>query len=232
MWKALTLQKDAYTRILEAEKPSLQGFKILIVALLIAALGTSLGVALDFLTVPRYDLIQQRAYTFITQSDLFRSLSEESPLLGVLFPLLYKTTWLYLQLQGVEPTGSMILLSFFNVLLSGIFAWFTYAFLSNLLGPRMGGSAKNGALWGAMALAFSPQVLKAANLIPGLTVPSTLVGFWTLACVYQAVRATYSFSRSRCMALIALVYVLNVLLILLALGLGALLGVLIYQMTA
>jgi hypothetical protein len=39
MWKALTLQSDACTPILEAEKPSRQGFKILIVALLIAAPG-------------------------------------------------------------------------------------------------------------------------------------------------------------------------------------------------
>jgi hypothetical protein len=135
-------------------------------------------------------------------------------------------------LQGVEPTGSMILLSFFNVLLSGVFAWFTYAFLSSLLGPRMGGSAKKGALWGAMALAFTPQVLKVANLIPGLTVPTSLVGIWTLACIYQAVRATYSFSMKRSVALIVLVYLLNILLILLALVLGVVLGVLVYKMMA
>jgi hypothetical protein len=89
-------------------------------------------------------------------------------------------------LQGVQPTGSMVLLSFFNVLLSGVFAWFTYAFLANLLGPRLGGSAKKGVLWGAMALASTPQVLRVANLIPGMTVPPTLVSIWTLACVYQA----------------------------------------------
>jgi hypothetical protein len=230
IWKALTLQEDAYTTILEAEKPSRQGFKILLVALLIASMGTSLGAALDYLTMPRYDLIQERAYTFITQSDLYRILGEESPLLGELFPLIYKLTWLFLQLQGVEPTGSMILLSFFNVLMSGVFAWFTYAFLSNLLGPRLGGSAEKGALWGAMALAFTPQVLMVANLIPGLTVPPTLVSFWTLACVYQAVRVTYSFSRSRSVGLVVLVYLLNILLILLALVLGVLLGVFAYRM--
>ncbi len=232
MWKALTLQKDAYTSILEAEKPSRLGFKILIVALLVASIGTSLGVALDYLTVPRYDLIQQRAYAFITESELYRSLSEGSPLLGVLFPLLYKITWFILQLQGVEPTGPMILLSFFNVLLSGVFVWFTYAFLSNLLGPRLGGSAKKGAIWGAMALAFTPLVLKVANLIPGLTVPPTLVSIWTLACAYQAVRATYSFSMKRSVALLLLVFVLNILLILLAVVLGVLLGVLIYRIMA
>ncbi len=229
MWKALTFQSDAYLPILEAEKPSRLGFKILIVALLIASLGTSLGVALDYLTVPRYDLIQQRAYTFITESELYRSLSEGSPLLGIMFPPLYKITWLILQLQGVEPTGSMVLLSFFNVLLSGVFAWFTYAFLSSLLGPRLGGSAKKGAIWGAMALAFAPQALKVANLIPGLTVPPTLVSIWTLACAYQAVRATYSFSMKRSVALLILAYLLNILLILLALVLGVLLGVLVYQ---
>jgi hypothetical protein len=80
-------------------------------------------------------------------------------------------------------------------------------------------------IWGNMALAFTPLLLSVANVIPGLWVPASLTQAWILATSYRAVRATYQLSRGRSVAIIILTPILNAILILLALGLGILIGV-------
>jgi hypothetical protein len=229
-WQALWLQKKAYTAILESKISSRRGFSILMLVLLIAAIATSLGLALDRTTMPQADQLQQQLYSAIANSQLYLNKTAQSPGFSTLFTVIYNLLWLVLRMTAGYPSGPYLLLGFLGVFLNGIFIWFTYAFLVNLIAPRMGGKAPRGAIWGTMALAFSPQLLLALNLIPGLVVPTSLISAWTIACAYQAIRATYDFSPQRSMGLIILAYVLNIILIFLALVFGVLVGVLGYKL--
>jgi len=229
-WQAFSLQEEAYSPLVESPHPFKEGFIIVSLVFLVVALATSLGLVLDILTLPRVQLIQEQLYQVITHLTLYQNMVAQRPLNGTIFGWLYNLAWFLVRLWGNYPNPPYVIISFFSTIFFGLANWITYAFLAQIVARWLGGTARKGVFYGTMALAFAPKLLLVLNVIPGLSVPASLVNAWILATSYQAIRATYKLPWGRSLAILILTYVLNIVLIILALVFGVLIGVLVSKM--
>lgn len=228
-WRALLLHEDVYPPILQGERPFRRSLGVITLILLGVALATSVGMVFDYLTMPRAFLIQERVYGAITGGQVFRIWAEYNPFLALVFDVLYKLVWFFIRTGQNYPSRFDALYSFFATVVFGIFDWITYVFIAQIVARRLGSTAKRGAFYGPMALAYTPKLLLVANIVPGLSVPSSLVRVWILATGYQATRATFKLPWGRSALVVVLPYFITTLLFIMSLVLGVALGVAVYQ---
>jgi hypothetical protein len=223
--RALMLQDDLYGPYLDKERPFRFGCGTLALLLLPAAIALGIGVILDLATLPRVDLLQEQLSTIITQSALYQSLAGQYPTVTVLVELFLSIAWLFLRFSGIYPYPASIILTPISFITGVLFTWWLYTVLLQMVAGWLGGKTKKGALYAPMVFAFSPQLLNALGLIPGLTIPLSLMTAWTFAISFQIIRSTYGFAWGRAAMTIFLTLVMHVVLIALSVIFGVILGV-------
>jgi hypothetical protein len=225
--KAMMLQEQVYPPYLEKDHPFRFGCGTLALLLAPAAIALGIGVALNLLTLPRMDLLQQQFFTLITQSGVYQSLAGQYQSFGSFFNFLYSLSWLTIRLSGAYPYPASILLTPISFITGVLFTWWLFAVLLQMVAGWLGGKTKKGALYGPMVFAFAPQLLNGLGIIPGLTVPVSLMVAWTLAITYQIIRATFGFTWGRTVMTILLTLIMHIVLIALAVVFGVLIGVMV-----
>jgi hypothetical protein len=89
--------------------------------------------------------------------------------------------------------------------------WLVYGVLVHLFARLVGGQGNLGHGLGTLALATSPQLLNILSFFPGLTLGTGLVGLWSLALNYVAVKTNYRLSVGRAVVVVILPLALLVL---------------------
>lgn len=230
-WKALLLQESAYQEVVDSPSPRKEGVRLLVVLFLTVGVVASLGLALDWLTLPRVDQIQSYVSQFVFNSPAYAAWAGGSPTAALIFNAFYQIFWFALSLEIGYPSTRDILLGPFSMLAVGLFRWVTFAVFGELVARRLGGVSKPHVFWAALALAFAPALLRVLTVIPGFYLPSGLLVAWLLLTSYQAVRATYpTLSWRRCLAVELWMFALHFICIFLAIVLGVVLGVVLYQL--
>lgn len=224
-WRALLLQGEVYDPLPGAENPFRTGLRIAVLIYFVAALATSLGLVGDYLTMPHAPLIQERIYEAVTGTRIYQAWAAESGFAAAILTLFYNLVWFFIRASWGYPSRFDLIYAFLGTWVFGVFNWITYAWIAQILARRLGSQAARRAFYAPMALAYAPNLLFIANLVPGLAVPGSLVGVWTLATGYQAIRATFGLSWKRSAALVILPYIVTAILFILALVLGVALGV-------
>jgi hypothetical protein len=229
--KALLLQESAYREVLLSPAPRKEGFRLLVVLFLTVGVITSLGLALDWMTLPRVDLMQSYVSEFVFNSQIYAAWAAASPTGALIFNAFYQIFWFVLSIEIGYPTARDIVLGPISMVAVGLFRWFTFAVFGEWVARRMGGVAARHAFWAALALAAAPALFRVLTVIPGFYLPSALLVAWLLLTSYQAVRATYpNLSWQRCLAVELWMFALHFICIFLAVVLGVLLGVVLYQL--
>jgi hypothetical protein len=229
-WRALLLQEDAYGAMLGLERPFRSGLSFLTRMLLPVALAISLGLLLDYLTMPRLEQIQNQLWPAIIQIGFIDAYLTQAPYLTNLLSLLYEILWFIIRSFGNYPSIPHIVVSILLVLVSGIFDWITYALIAQWVARWLGADFERNAFYAPMALAYAPKLLLIINLLPGLTVPAGLVRFWIFATSYQAIRGTFKLSWKRSLVVVLLPYLITTILLILSVTLGIIVGVAISQL--
>ncbi len=230
LWRALLLDGSAYRTVIEASSPARSGFKVLTVLLLTVGIATALGMLLRYLTLPPLDQIQTSVQSALTSTQLYQNWVQSGSTATILFNVLSRAFWLAAHLRLDYPTPAGILLAPLSIWIGGLLRWVTFAIFGEFFGRRLGGQAPRRAFWGSLAVASSPQLFYLLTVIPGMIVPSTLVTGWTLLTTYQAMRVTFpALTWKRSLSAQVLMFAVNELFIALALVLGILLGVALYQ---
>jgi hypothetical protein len=193
-----------------------------------SAIAASLGVLLDYLTMPQYNELQSGLYSFFNGFPILTQLAAQ---IGVTFSNLYDFAWSLARFTGQYPSISGILQAPLALILNLLFTWWLYGFLLQTVAGWMGGKGKiqKGGLYPVMAIVFAPSLLYVLNFIPGLTVPSSLVQIWIILAAYQAIRQVYGFSWGRSVLTIIFTFLLNYFLLFLSVVFGVLIGVLVYS---
>jgi hypothetical protein len=229
-WKALLLQPSAYREVVESPSPRKEGLRLLVVLFLTVGVIASVGLALNWATLPRVDQIQASVSQFVFASSAYNAWAAGSPTAALIFNAFYRVFWFVLSIEIGYPSSRDILLGPLSILTVGLFRWVTFAVFGELVGRRLGGVSKPHVFWAALALAAAPALLRVLTVIPGFYLPSGLLVAWLLLCSYQAVRATYpNLSWRRCLAVELWMFALHFICIFLAVVLGVLLGVVLYQ---
>jgi len=230
-FKALLLQEEAYTEVLQSPSPRKEGLRLLAVLFLTVGVVVSLGLVFDALTLPRINTLQASVDNFVFGSALYQQWSAGAATGVLLFNTLYGLFWFALRLEIGYPTTSDVLWGPLSMLALGVFRWFTFAVFGEWVGRKLGGVARPHAFWAALALAAAPALLRMFTILPGLYVPSSLLLAWLALTSYQAVRATYpNLSWRRCLAVELWMFALHFICIMLAIVLGVVLGVVVYQL--
>ena len=229
-WKALLLHGEAYKTMLEAEHPFRFGLSYLTRLLFPVALAASLGLFFDYLTLPRLEDIQNQVLSVITQISFLDAYISQAPYLANFLSLLYEILWFVIRMYGNYPSLVHIFVVIVIVLVSGIFDWITYALIAQWVARRMGANYKRNAFYAPMALAYAPRLLLIANIIPGLTMPTSLVATWIFATSYQAIQSTFKLSWKRSLVVVFLPYLITTILLILAVVFGIIIGLAIFRL--
>jgi hypothetical protein len=225
--KALLLQDDIFPPYLEKEKPFRFGCGTLALLLVPPAIALGIGVAFNLLTLPRIDLLQQQFFTLFTQSSFYQSLASQYQNFGAFFNFIYSLAWFTVRVTGAYPYPASIIFTPISFISGVLFTWWLFAILLQMVAGWLGGKTKKGAMYGPMVFAFAPQLLYIFGIIPGLTVPVSLIVAWTLAITYQIIRSVFGFSWGRSIMTILITLVVHLVLIFLAVVFGVIIGVLV-----
>lgn len=224
--EALLLRTDVYTAVSEAPTPSRRGFGILAVLLVTVSLTQIIGALFDVATLPEVNAVQDSLYTAITGLTIYTNAVAANPNLANTFSTIYNIFWMFLRWFGGYPSTFGTLFTAITFFTSNLFAWLTYGFIGYYVAKALGAKVeKMGDYLGLMGLAFAPFILYAAEIVPGLVVPVTLVSLWFLAAAYQAIKSTYDLSWWRTVLVVLLPFPINTILLALTLQLGIFIGV-------
>lgn len=225
-WQALLLQERAYKPILQSDKPSRQGAKLLTVLFLSTGLAVSLGLVFSYFTSPQLNVTQAQVYDWVFNNQYFEHFFPTGSLWNMFFKYAYAIVWLYIRVLTGYPSKWDILLGPFSNWLMGLFNWFTFAVFGEIIARKLGGRAHKRALFGTLAVAYAPHLLLFFSIFPGLTIPANLIVYWFIATSYQAVRVTYpQLSWKRSLVVTISMFALHYIFIFLSFVLGILLGV-------
>lgn len=228
-WQALMLHEEVYTPLLGTPRPMRRGFGIILVIVFTVALAYAGGVVLNLLTMPRIDLVQPAIYEAITASAWYQGRVAVAPNFAGIFNFIYGLVWQILRFGGGYPSWLGAIYSFFSIVVFGVLNWLGYGVLSHMVARWLGGDVKKGPYLAALSLSYAPTLLLIANIIPGLAVPASLVGLWTLATNYQVIRMSFKLSWSRSVLITLLPYGLAGLFLYLAIYGGLALGLFVYR---
>ncbi len=226
--KALLFQEAVYQPLLEVPRPFRRGFSIISVILMTVALAYAVGVVLNLLTMPRVDLVQQGIYDAITASAWYAGQVAAQPNFAGFFDFMYGLIWQILRIVGGYPSWLGAVYAFFSVVVLGILNWLGYGILAHMVARWLGGDQSKTRFLVVLSVSYAPTLLLIANIIPGLTVPASLIGLWTLATNYQAIKATFKLSWIRSVLITVLPYVLAVIFFYIAIYGGIYLGFFVY----
>jgi hypothetical protein len=104
--------------------------------------------------------------------------------------------------------------------LAAVFGWLIYGLLAHAFAKLFKGTGTLNQTLGATALSYTPWLFYGLGLIPFLVVGG-VVGTWQMICRYKAVRSAHGLSWGRAFWATLLPYAVYVLLLVLAVGLGA-----------
>jgi hypothetical protein len=229
--KAFLLQEAAYREVVDAPAPRKEGARLLAVLFLTVGVVTSLGLALDWMTLPRVDQIQTYLSQFVFDSQLYGAWAAGNPTGALIFNAFYQLFWFVLSIEIGYPSSRDIILAPISMLAVGLFRWVTFAVFGELVAKRLGGVSRPHVFWATLALAAAPALFRVLTVFPGFYLPSSLLVAWLLLTSYQAVRAAYpNLSWQRCLTVELLMFALHFICIFLAVVLGVVLGVVLYQL--
>jgi hypothetical protein len=203
--RATMLDQRAFTAVNSDDNPLKRGFLALLVVIGVVAVARLIGMGLDLVTMPRVNVLQEQILTAITNTNYFAGLIANTPEIADRFAETYGNIWNLIRLLGGYPstTGVLgVLLSLLAVLGS----WLIFSSFSYLIARWFGTQVDYKRALGVMALAYSPILLKAIDIIPGAIMPTFLIFALTLIAKFLAVRELYKFGPGKNLAMIILTY--------------------------
>jgi len=226
--QALLLQETVYEPLLDSSRPLRRGFGIISVILLVVSLAYAVGIIINLLTMPRLALVQQGIYEAITASAWYSQTAAAQPNFADFFDFMYGLVWQILRVVSGYPSWLGALYAFFSVVVLGILNWLGYGILAHLVARWLGGDLSKSRFLAVLSLSYAPTLLLSANVVPGLTVPASLIGLWTLLTNYQAIRVAFKLSWGRSVLITVLPYILAVIFFYIAIYGGIYLGFFVY----
>ncbi len=228
--QALLLQQEVYEPLLDVPRPFRRGFGIVSVILLTVSLAYALGIVISLMTMPRVDMVQQAIYDAITGSMWYAGQVALRPNFAGFFDFMYGLTWQITRIVGGYPSWLGAVYAFFSVVVLGVLNWLGYGVLAHMVARWLGGSRdiSKSRFLAVLSLSYAPTLLLMANIVPGLAVPASLIGLWTLITNYQAIQVTFKLSWVRSVLITVLPYVLAVIFFYIAIYGGIYLGLFVY----
>lgn len=211
--EALLLNENAYEIVRDGERPGRRGLVIIGWIIAMVAVSLLIGYVLGLLTTPRFDLLSSELLNRIVASNWYAGQSAANPQFGTQFNAAYVAVWELLRLVGGYPSVTGMVSSALGFAGATFFGWLTMGMVTHLVARWLGGEAKLRQFLGVLALAYAPLLLRVLEIIPGLTIPATLIFLLLIVTRFQAIKRTYRLSPGYALAALAGAYLLLLLIV-------------------
>ena len=199
---ALFLDKDAYEEMRDLEKPFSQGLGLVAIISVLVALIALVGIVGDLVegvSVPNEEQVKNIVKQGLTRMPWYEAMSEDPEFVQE-FERQFEMSWQRNAYQfGPSSFGEGLVGGITGAIFGGFgvfIGWLVYALLAHAFARMLGGQGTLQQIFGCTALAVSPQILNLAGLLPFVQVGG-VIGTWTLACNYVAVKTVYRLSWGR-----------------------------------
>lgn len=223
--EALLLNDRAYEVVETDAKPFRRGVVILLWIMGIVVVAQLIGLALGLLTTPRLDILSNQVLERIMAFSWYQEQVALNPEFASTFALAYGRAWQGLRLLFGLPSTTGTVGGIVSLLLSTLGGWLIYGFLAYWVARWLSERRLDTRDFiGVMALSYAPLTLTALELVPGLTIPFTLIFLLMLITKYQAIKRTFAMGPGYTLAATIGPYIVMIILVLglvlIALGLG------------
>lgn len=226
-WNALLLKQEAYEEMRGAINPALKGLILVVVVGLVIALLNLVGTTIEWASTPNMSDIKDTVYHYLVQMPWYEEVLSEEPDFPQVFREWYNFGWQIFPRMFGAPDLGVAAFGIIGTPLGLVVRWFVYGLLAYLAARLLGGSGNFGQTLGVLALAVTPQMLRALTLLPFLEMEG-LVRVWGVLCAYLGLKTAHKLSWGRAAWATVLPYILALAVMILIGCLGsAILGALV-----
>ena len=191
---ALFLQDSAYDEMLDQDNPFVLGLVFIVVMGVAVALANIVGNLLEWASLPSLPAIKEAVWESLGRGPWLELLTGASPDVLAGFRALYDWVWRIWELLAPNPWRSIT--SLVTTPLGMIVTWLIYGVLAHGYSRLLGGQGSLAQTYGCVALGYSTQMLRLANLLPFVSVGS-IVPIWGLVCNFIALKRAHKLKGVR-----------------------------------
>ena len=205
--RALFFSTEPYVLVRDDEHPGRRGFVIVLVVVAIVAVAQFIAYWLGWLTAPRLDSLQGLLYSTVTDWPWYAQQVQQDPAFSAQFQQGYMAAWEALRILLGYPTLTATISVDVSLIVTTFGNWFLFAVLAHWTARWFGSQARFGQTLGTAALAYAPLLLLVIQVVPGATVPLSLLFLLMLAAKYLALKVTHGLGTPQTLFVLAAPYV-------------------------
>lgn len=206
--RALLFSTEPYVVVRDGEHPGRRGFVLVLIIVAIVAVAQLIAYWLGWLTAPRLDSMQGLLYGTVTDWPWYAEQVQLDPAFATQFQQGYMAAWEALRILLGYPTLTATISVDVSLILTTLGNWFVFSVLAHWMARWFGSQARFGQTLGTVALAYAPLLLLVIQVVPGATVPLSLLFLLMLATKYMALKITHNLGTPQTLFLLAAPYVI------------------------
>lgn len=214
--RALLFGTEPYATVRDGDHPGRRGFVIVLVVVAIVALAQLIAYWLGWLTAPRLDSLQGLLYSTVTGWPWYAQQVQQDPTFATQFQQGYTAGWEALRILLGYPTLTATISVDVSLIVTTFGNWFLFSLLAHWTARWFGSQARFGQTLGTIALAYAPLLLLVIQVVPGATVPLSLLFLLMLATKYMALKVTHDLGTPQTLFVLAAPYVIVALVVVIA----------------
>ena len=213
--RALLFSTEPYATVRDGDHPGRRGFVIVLVVVAIVALAQLIAYWLGWLTAPRLDSLQGLLYSTVTGWPWYAQQVKQDPTFATQFQQGYMAGWEALRILLGYPTLTATISVDVSLIVTTFGNWFLFSLLAHWTARWFGSQARFGQTLGTVALAYAPLLLLVIQIVPGATVPLSLLFLLLLATKYLALKSTHGLGTPQTLFVLAAPYLIVALVVVL-----------------
>src|SRR5690606_20847105 len=173
----------------------------------VVALAQMIAYWLGWLTAPRLDSLQGLFYDTVTGWPWYAQQVQQDPTFATQFQQGYMAAWEALRILLGYPTLTATISVDVSLIVTTFGNWFLFSVLAHWTACWFGSQARFGQTLGTVALAYAPLLLLVIQVVPGATVPLSLLFLLMLATKYLALKATHNLGTPQTLFVLTAPYI-------------------------
>jgi hypothetical protein len=220
VFRALFLDSEAFDELRDDDDPFVEGLFLLVLIGLVTAALTLIGQTLAWGSVPQVGAVRDVVLNALQQQSWWSGLSADPQAL-VTFERIWDVAWRFFPPLFGAPDPALGALNLLLWPIWLVLSWLVYAALAHGFARLLGGRGWFRGTLGAVALSFTPFLIRGLGLFPFIVFGGVL-NTWQLILRYKALRSAHELPWGRALVATLLPFLAYLLFWLLLSGLLAL----------
>ena len=213
--RTLLFSTEPYALVRGSDYPGRRGLVLLLAMVVLVTLVQMLAYWLGWLTAPQLDSLQKLFYDTVTGWPWYADQVRQDPTFAGQFQQGHAVFWEGVRILLGYPTLTATLSGSVLLIVTTFGNWLLFSVLAHRAARWFGSQARVGQTLGTVALAHAPLLLLVIQIVPGATVPLSLLFLLLLATQYLAIKVTHDLGTPQTLFVLAAPYGVLILVIVL-----------------